>query len=405
MTSEPRMATTPVPTETADQPRTGDDIAVGIQARAEEPVVVINRIELPTRTIFKVLLTLAILWFVWQINGFILQFFVALILAAAMTPPIRWLQGRGVPRVPAVVAVVLTVLALLGGVIYIFGQPLVEQVRAFIDDAPGYVDRIEAYFQTNTDIDTDISDQIEDTAGSGSADPSTIFDGVLSAGTSVVSGISSAFVVLILAVYILLEGERTLRWLTRELPVSQQRRLWRLVPEMIRVVGGYITGQLINSTLFGAYAFIVLSVMDVPQALLLGLLAAFADAIPIVGVPLATIPATIVALTVSWQVALIVFVAYIIYQQIENYVIVPRVFQGTLHVSSFAVLIGVLIGTSLLGILGAILALPITAAIPVIQRVLGDEELPEAVARITSGVTEGSQIGRAAEEQAIDAAK
>jgi predicted PurR-regulated permease PerM len=107
--------------------------------------------------------------------------------------------------------------------------------------------------------------------------------------------------------------------------------------------------------------------MGVPQPLFLALLAAVGDAFPIVGVTAVTIPTVFLALTVSPTAAIVVLIAYIIYQQVENYYIVPRVYQSTLNISSFAVLIAVLIGSALLGIVGALLALPIAAAIPVIE--------------------------------------
>jgi predicted PurR-regulated permease PerM len=107
----------------------------------------------------------------------------------------------------------------------------------------------------------------------------------------------------------------------------------------------------------------------VPQALFLALLAAAFDAVPLVGVFIATVPAVLLALTVSVPAAIIVLVAYVVYQQFENYVLAPRVYRGTLQISSFAVLIAVLVGAQLLGIVGALLALPVAAAIPVVEQI------------------------------------
>ncbi|CAN0484230.1 unnamed protein product, partial [Phaeothamnion confervicola] len=102
--------------------------------------------------------------------------------------------------------------------------------------------------------------------------------------------------------------------------------------------------------------------------------------VPIVGVPAATVPALILAATVSWETAIVVLVAYIVYQQIENYLLVPRVFGNSLQVSSISILLGILVGGQLLGILGTLLALPITAAIPVIERVWSEPLPPDLVA-------------------------
>ena len=367
-----------------------------VRERAGLPMVVINRIEIPTRTIVKVLLTLAVLWFLFRIHGILIELFVAALLAAAMSPPVNALRRRGWPRSLAVIAVVVGVLAIFAAAIFLIAQPLVNEGKQLANDLPGYIDQTQRFFQNNPAL----YKRIQDAASSGSTSPSTFFNGVLNAGTGIISGISAAFIVIILAVYILLEGGRALNWLTRDLSSSHRHRLDRLMPELVRVVSGYIIGQLITSTLFGVFTFIVLTILGVPQPLLLALLAAFADAIPILGVPLAILPAALLGLTVSLQTAVIVVIAYVIYQQIENYVLVPRVYQGTLQISSFAVLIAVLIGTTLLGILGALLALPIAAAIPVVERVWLGQEIPEGVAHAVGDVTEDSEIGEAAEENA-----
>jgi predicted PurR-regulated permease PerM len=110
--------------------------------------------------------------------------------------------------------------------------------------------------------------------------------------------------------------------------------------------------------------------------LLLAVIAALFDAVPIVGVPVATIPAVILAATVSWPTAIVVLVLYVAYQQFENYVLVPRVFGNTLQVSALSILVGVLVGGQLLGVVGIILSLPLTAAIPVLERIWR-EEVPE----------------------------
>ena len=378
--------------------RTGNEegaIPQQIRDNAPEPIVTITRIELPFRTIFKVILTLAILWFLWTINGILLQLFVAALLAAAMYPPIQWMVRRGVPKVIAVILVVLAVLLVLAGAIFIIAQPLYDQGSQLIDDLPTYLDRLQAYFRTNQDL----YDQLNSAVSSGSSSPSTLFNGVLSVGRGTVSAISTTFIVLILAVYILLEGGRMMRWLTSDLTWSHRDRVFRLIPELVKVVSGYIIGQLITSAAFGVFCFITLTIADVPQPLLLALLAAFADAIPIVGVPIATIPAVLLGLTVSWEVAVIVLVAYLIYQQFENYVLVPRVYQGTLQISSFAVLLAVLVGTTLLGVLGALLALPVAAAIPVITRVWLGQEIPNTIAQATGDITQGGDISQASEDK------
>ncbi|HWK80247.1 MAG TPA: AI-2E family transporter, partial [Thermomicrobiales bacterium] len=203
---------------------------------------------------------------------------------------------------------------------------------------------------------------------------------LLSFSTGIAGGITNTLFVLILTIYLLLEGERSWHYLSRYIAPTLRYRMRRAFPDILQVVSGYLRGQIITSILFGVFVFALMTVLGVPQPILLAVLAAILDAVPIVGVPVATVPALILAATVSWETAIIVLIAYIIYQQIENYLLVPRVFGNSLQVSSISILLGILVGGQLLGILGTLLALPITAAIPVIERVWSEPLPPDLVA-------------------------
>jgi predicted PurR-regulated permease PerM len=147
-----------------------------------------------------------------------------------------------------------------------------------------------------------------------------------------------------------------------------------------KVVNGYVVGQSINSVLFALFSLAVLSLLGVPSVAVLALIAAIGDAVPQVGVILATIPAVLLAYTVSPQTALIVLIAYFVYQQIENYVTSPRVFARTLELPPLITLVSVLVGGSIMGIIGVLLALPVAAAIPVVWRTWIEAESERDVA-------------------------
>ncbi|MEA2515529.1 MAG: hypothetical protein QOJ59_5018 [Thermomicrobiales bacterium] len=329
-----------------------------------------TRIELPFKTIARVILTLAFLWLLARIWNILLLLFIAVLLAAAVNPIIRRLQRQGVPRGGAVAIVFLALLGTLAGILLLVIPPLIDEGRAFAADLPSYVEKTQRLLRDNPDL----YQRIQDAANRGSADPGVVFQGFLAFSSGLIAAISNTVIVLVMTIYILADGKRIYAWCMRYLPEKQEDKVSRALPEISRVVSGYVIGQLITSAMFGAFTFVVLTLVGVPQPLFLAILAAFADAIPIAGVLIATVPAVLLALTVSWPAAAIVLVAYITYQQIENYIIVPRVYRDTLHVSSFAVLISVLIGGQLLGIIGVLLALPIAAAIPTIERIWIEEE-------------------------------
>jgi predicted PurR-regulated permease PerM len=269
--------------------------------------------------------------------------------------------------------VALVFIVLLGvnaGILLLLIPPLIDEGRQLAADLPSYAERAEGVLKDNPDL----YQRIQDAANQGSADPSVFFSGFLAFGSGLVAAVSNALIVLVLTIYILIDGERIYAWCVRYLPNKQERKLSRAIPEVSKVVSGYVVGQLITSALFGLFTFIVLTALGVPQPLFLAIVAAFADAIPIAGVFIATVPAVLLAATVSWQAAGITLVAYVIYQQVENYLIVPRVYQKSLNVSSFAVLLAVLVGGELLGIIGVLLALPIAAVVPAIEKIWIEEE-------------------------------
>jgi len=361
------------------------------------------RIEIPTHTILKVIGTLLIIWLLMQVLTILLLLFLATLFCLALLPPVRRLQRQGMPRVAAAGTVYLVLLLIVIGFFGLIVPPLVEQGDSLIENAPDYAENfgeiLDRYPSIREQIenlgDADETSQITpagETIPTGETDETsnkrsqplgeevvteavetqtaTIGAGrVLGIGASILGGVANTFFVIVLTFYLLIEGDRTWRYFARLMKPRLRYRFHRLGPELTNVVSGYLIGQAINSALFGAFTYVTLLFLGVPEPLLLAIIAAIMDGIPIVGVPVATIAAMALALTVGWQTSLIVLAAFIIYQQFENYVLLPRVFGNTLQVSALSILVGVLVGGQLLGVLGIILSLPVTASIPVIERV------------------------------------
>ena len=200
----------------------------------------------------------------------------------------------------------------------------------------------------------------------------TFLPSVLSFGAGIVSGLVSLFFLLVMTIYLLLDGPRLFQLYTSRLDPVQRYRMRRLRIELTRVVSGYVFGQALVSLSFGIFTFITMTLAGAPEPLLIAVLAAFLDAIPMIGATLATIPAVLLALTVSVPTALIVLAVFVVYQQVENNLIAPRAFRNTLKISPLVVLIAVSFGSALFGVLGAMLALPLAAALPALIRALKD---------------------------------
>jgi predicted PurR-regulated permease PerM len=333
----------------------------------------VTRIEVPFRTIVHIALSLFGIWVIVQIYEILLLVFVAFLLALALVPPVRYLQNRGLPRAAAAGVTFLMLIALIAGFFGIIVPPLVEQGQSVIDNFPQYTENLERIVARYPALNERYVDIRENGLGE---DVQLPWSSLVSVGVGIFGRIANFFFVLVLTFYLLLEGERSYRFAARYCTPRLRFRMRRAFPELTRVISGFVIGQVITSLMFGVFAYVTLVIAGVPEPLLLAVLAAALDAVPIIGVPVATVPAILLAATVSWQTAVVVLIAYVVYQQFENYVLVPRVYGTTLQVTSLSILVGVLIGGQLLGILGVILALPLTAAIPVLERVWR-EEVPE----------------------------
>lgn len=336
--------------------------------RPRPPRTVITRIEIPIRTIVTVVLAIGVLWLVGRLWHQILLFVVALLIALAVDPAVMHLQRRGWRRGSAVGLLLVIFLALIALPLAFIVPRVILQAERLINNLPTYVEDLQALLRDYPEAQT----WVQNNTDQFSADPAAIFGGVVSVGTGVFSGLANLLILVTIAIYLMLEGPRLFDWLTRGLSPSRRARAWRVRTDVSHAVGGWVRGQAIVSTMFAAFTFVTLSVVGTPEPLLLAVLAGLLDAVPTIGATLATIPAVLLTLTVSVPKALIVLVLYVVYQQVENYIIVPRVYRGTLQIPSLAVLMAVVIGGALLGITGALLALPIAAAVPAVVKALRD---------------------------------
>jgi predicted PurR-regulated permease PerM len=341
---------------------------------SEEPPQRIE-IDIPWRTIIRILATIGFLLLVSRLSEVLFQIFLGFLLAAALFPLVLRLERLGVRRG---LAVILVLLGVLGGLVLIIAAvlpSLIQQAADFWNNLPQHArdafswlrprepelyNRIITYVdrQTTGAEVTEVDINVEQAISGGQ----TVF--------SVLAGIVTAFAV---AAFTLTGGDQVLRSLGRLLPEGQEDKLRRMAPEVTRVVSGYVIGQGINSSLFAIFTFIVFTALDLPSPLVAAVIAFVLDAIPIVGATMATVIFAILALTVSPSSALIVIVACSIYQQFENYVTSPRVFGRTLNISPFTSLISVLIGGRLLGIPGVLLGPSIAAMISAVIRVWAED--------------------------------
>jgi predicted PurR-regulated permease PerM len=288
-------------------------------------------------------------------------------LAAGLNPAVEAMERRGVSRSRAVGIVLVSVLLFFVGFGFAVVPPIIDQVGQLVDKAPDYIRELQGNSRV-ADLDSryHFLDKAKEYLSHPENAGTAVFGGVLGVGKVVFSAFFSTLTVLILTLYFLSNLPSIKASAYRAIPRSRRARVGLLADEILERVGGYVGGALLIAACAGVTTFIVLLILGVPYPVALALLVAITDLVPLIGATIGAVVVTAVAFFVSVKVGLIAAAYYIAYQQIENYVIYPRVMKKSVDVSPAATVVAVLIGGSLLGVLGALLAIPIAAAVQLI---------------------------------------
>ncbi|MEE1620836.1 AI-2E family transporter [Zafaria sp. J156] len=290
----------------------------------------------------------------------------ALFIALGLDPIVRWLEKRGAPRPLGVVAAVLLLAAAFAAVFATLIPTMVDQTAQFVARAPGFVDDfLNSEFFLTADQQFQVRDRLEEEVNKFFSNPDNVgglFGGVIGAGTVIAQGMFGALTVLVLAVYFLASLPAIKVWAYRLAPRSKRNRVQALSEQITNSVGNYVIGQAFVALANATYAFILMSITDVPFSLLLAVAVALLAFIPLVGAVTAGILVSLVALTAGWQTAVVYAVFYFAYLQFEAYFISPRVMQKAVAVPGAVAVIAVIAGGALMGIVGALMAIPLAAA-------------------------------------------
>lgn len=291
----------------------------------------------------------------------------ALFIALGLDPIVRWLETKRLPR-PAGIAVALSILVgIVAGFFALLIPTIVDQTSQIVDNAPGYAnDFLNSEFFTTLDAEFQLRDRVSSEFNKFFANGAAlggIFGGVLGVGTVIVNGLFGSLVVLVLALYFLASLPSMKKWAYRLAPRSRRPRVEVLSDEITRSVGMYVIGQACVALLNGTFAFIMMSIADVPFSVLLAFVVVLLAFIPLVGGLIAAVLVSLIALTVGWHTALLFAIPYVAYLQFEAYFISPRIMQRAVAVPGAVAVIAVIAGGALLGVLGALIAIPTAAAV------------------------------------------
>jgi len=332
-------------------------------------------------TIGLLALTVILAWALYQIRGTLLLIYVSALFAIGFSPVVRFIERQrvlpiGTRRLPRGLAILVLYLAIIGAAVFVgwlVFPPLIQQARELWAALPTMFDRTQTYLIERGVLDHRITwtEAMKQAPGSGADAVGTVIAAILSVG----GGVFGFFSILILTFYLLVESQNLLGAFLQLFPRGNRARVAGICREITVKVSAWLTGQLVLGGVIGCSAALGLWLLGIPYFYVLALIAGIGEMIPVVGPLLAAIPAIAVAFTVSPMAAVYVAIFFILQQQFENHVLVPKIMEAQVGVSAVTVIIALMIGGSLLGIMGAILAVPTAAILQVIiQELLSSGE-------------------------------
>ena len=285
----------------------------------------------------------------------------ALFIAIGLDPVVSWLAGRRVPRWLAVIVTLLGVLAVAAAFLALAIPRITGEATALVHQLPHYAREVQNHnselgrLNARYHVESRLSKLV-------SSHGTSLVGGVLSVGEIVISTVSSLVLVAVLSVYFLGGLPRMKVFAYRLVPASRRPRTILLAEEIFRRVGGYVLGNALTSVIIGAGTAAWMLLWGIPYPFLLAMFVALIDLIPVIGSYIGGAAVVLTALTVSLPVAIATLVFMIVYKLAEDYFIVPRVMGRTVQVPPTVTLVAVLVGGALLGIIGALVAIPVAAA-------------------------------------------
>lgn len=314
------------------------------------------------------LVTAAVLYLIFRLRNIVFMVFVSLFIAVAVEPPVHYLAKRGWRRGVATGVVFLAAFALVVIFFVVLAPLFAEQINQFIDAVPGYVASVAKFIEDTFGLqlsDLQVQEEGQNLASLFAAAGGTLVGGVIGVTTGVANFLFFASTVAIFSFYMVAELPQLQRTVLSFMPKARQRDALHVWDIAVEKMGGYIYSRLILAILSAILSTAVLTFLDVPFALSLGIwVGVLSQFIPVIGTYLAAILPAVVAFSANGPTnALWVIIYFLAYQQVENYLISPRITRRTMEIHPAVSIAAIIIGGSLMGGLGVVLALPMTGII------------------------------------------
>lgn len=335
------------------------------------------RVEISPRTLIYALLIIAGVWAMWQLTAVLVVIIVALIIVGTIDPLVAWLEERGFGRGRALILVFFALSLMFAGLMLLTIPPLLSQLLTLVEEAPKLIDRLAAWLGQYS-----WAKSLVKALKSAPVDGLVTWAGTRLApySTDILAAVGYAVTTMFLAIYLLADPVRSKAVLFTVVSRHHHVKLARILIELKVIVGGYMRGQLITSGAIGVFVFVLLTIFGVDNALAIAIFAALTDVIPFVGGLIASAPVVLAVSTGGPASMALVAAIMFVYQEFESRLLVPRVYGRVLRLTPAVVLVALLVGGKMMGILGALIALPIAAGIQMVVRELRVELPGEAPA-------------------------
>jgi len=326
-----------------------------------------NTLDISTTSIIRVIIVLIALWFLYFIRDIIAIVFVSIIIAAALSPSVDKLEKKKIPRAVSIIVLYLLVVGFLGAFIYFVFPPMISQIQQLADSLPSYFKTFSNFIISLRDVSTNgLLNASQASLSSLSNFLGEFINNIFNTTIGFFNGAAALLMIFVLTLYFLLDENGIKKFFVSLMPIKQKSKIISITSKIGKKLGGWLRGQIILAIAVGVVVYAGLFLMKVPYALTLAILAGLLEIIPIIGPIIAAIPAILVAFTISPTIALIVTAFYILVQELENKLLVPKIMQHAVGLNPITIIIIILIGAKLMGIIGVLLAVPVAAVLYVI---------------------------------------
>lgn len=322
-----------------------------------------QKIDISFRSIIKFFLVILGIVFLYLIKDILVLLFIVVVLVIALEPFVNYGEKFKIPRSISTIFLYILIFGLIGLSIYIIIPPLIYQIKNMAINLPHYAINFYPYYHQVSPYISNWQELLNNVSQS----LSQLTGGIYSVSLAIFGGLASVVTTLVITFYLLVERDSINKFALKTFALAGKEDVLGWVEKISQKLGGWFRGQIIVSLTMGVVTALGMSIIGLPYALMVGVLAAILEIVPIVGPIITGAVAIIIALLAgSWIKALIIVGFYILAQMLENHFLVPKVMGKAVGVSPAVILIALLIGAKLGGIMGAIIAIPVAAAISVI---------------------------------------